>query len=239
MRSLLPVMTLEKVCHVAPTLGRMLPGSMSWMPTQSMAGTMLPGFCICVCLGGSYGAWGGTGSAGTTCMGACTDQVPRGEGAHAHSVVTGVCGPSGCGGDRPEDLQHFIWECPAYDHIRDRYASLFAFSVTDSAQQCMQRVFGTTQQRQLAHCVAAMDVYRRYLLGKGNMFGVRTALQPVGYVAVMPYPACLRRRESSLPSTVVSAGMCRDSGRGTCGGRPVGSALRASSKSVVLASMNL
>ena len=57
----------------------------------------------------------------------------------------------------------------------------------------MQRVFGTAHQRQLAHCVAGMDVYRRFLLGKGNLFGVRPALQPEGYVAVMPYPACLQR----------------------------------------------
>ena len=110
-----------------------------------------------------------------------------------------------CGGDGPEDLQHFVWECPAYDHIRDRYASLFAFNVPDSAQQCMQRIFDTSQQRQLAHCVAAMDVYRRHLLGKGNLFGVRPSLQPVGYVAVMPYPACLRRMAS--PSTTVSVGV--------------------------------
>jgi hypothetical protein len=68
-----------------------------------------------------------------------------------------------------------------------------------------QMIFNTSQQRQLAHCVAAMDVYRRYLLGKGNLFGVRPSLQPVGYVAVMPYPACLRRTAS--PSTTVSVGV--------------------------------
>ena len=53
--------------------------------------------------------------------------------------------------------------------------------------------------------ISAMDVYRRYLLGKGNLFGVRPSLQPVGYVAVMPYPACLRRMAS--PSTTVSVGV--------------------------------
>ncbi len=65
----------------------------------------------------------------------------------------------------------------------------------------MQSVFDTTEQRRLAHCVAAVDVYRRYLLGKGNMFGVRPALQPMGYVATMPYPACLRRRANFVPVT--------------------------------------
>ena len=48
-------------------------------------------------------------------------------------------------------------------------------------------------------------VYMRYLFGKGNLFGVRPSLQPVGYVAVMPYPACLRRTAS--PSTTVSVGV--------------------------------
>ena len=99
---------------------------------------------------------------------------------------------SRCGGDRPEDLLHFVWECPAYDHIRDRYASVFAFGNAVSSHKCMTAVFGTTHQSQLARCIAAMDVYRRHLLGKGNLFGVRPIEQPEGYVAVMPYPACLR-----------------------------------------------
>jgi hypothetical protein len=137
----------------------------------------------------------------------------HGQGADGRGRKCPLCGDQGlrpewratmmarCGGDRLEDLQHFVWECPAYDHIRDKHASLFAFNVTDSAQECMQSVFATTEQRRLARCVAAMDVYRRYLLGKGNMFGVRPALQPVGYVATMPYPACLRRRANFVPVT--------------------------------------
>jgi hypothetical protein len=106
-----------------------------------------------------------------------------------------------CGGDRPEDLLHFVLECPAYDHIRDKYASVFAYGGGDSVQRCMQLVFGTTHQTQLARCIAAMDVYRRHLLGKGNLFGVRPIQQPDGYVAVMPYPACLHRATSSPLST--------------------------------------
>jgi hypothetical protein len=115
-----------------------------------------------------------------------------------------------CGGDRQEDLLHFVWECPAYDHIRDQYASVFEFQPGNSAQQCMQQVFGTAHQRQLARCIAGMDVYRRFLLGKGNLFGVRPALQPEGYVAIMPYPACLRSgcpppgwlRSGPIPNTL-------------------------------------
>lgn len=97
--------------------------------------------------------------------------------------------------------------CMPYDRIRDRYASLLTFSVPKFAQQCMRSVFDISQQlqRQLAHCVAAMDVYRRYLLGKVNLFEVCPELPPIGYVAVMPYSACLRRRAS--PSTIGSVGV--------------------------------
>jgi hypothetical protein len=68
----------------------------------------------------------------------------------------------------------------------------------------MQRIFDTFQQRPLAHYVAAMDVYTRYLLGKGSLFEVRPSLQP-GYVAIMPYQACLQLMAS--PSTTVSVGV--------------------------------
>jgi hypothetical protein len=96
-------------------------------------------------------------------------------------------------------------------HIRDNYASVFVFDDRDSAQRCMQRVFSTPHQTQLAYCVAAMDVYRPHLLGKlalkGNLFGVRPIQQPDGYVAVMPYPACLHRAtSSSLPTQLLRLG---------------------------------
>jgi hypothetical protein len=80
----------------------------------------------------------------------------------------------------PEDLLHFVWECPAFDHIRDRFAPLFEFSLADSVHLCMQRVFDTPHQSRLARCITAMDAYRRHLLGKGNLYGVRPALQPEG-----------------------------------------------------------
>jgi hypothetical protein len=89
----------------------------------------------------------------------------------------------------------------------------------------------TSQQRQLAHSVAAMDVYRRYLLGKGNLFGVRPSLQPVGYVAAMPYvhiPSL--RTEYGKPINIGLSRRVRDCGRGTRGCHPVGSALHVAEK---------
>jgi hypothetical protein len=42
---------------------------------------------------------------------------------------------------------------------------------------------------------------------KGNLFGVRPIQQPDGYVAVMPYPACLHRAtSSSLPTQLLRLG---------------------------------
>jgi hypothetical protein len=76
-------------------------------------------------------------------------------------------------GDRPEDLLHFVLECPAFDYIRDHYTSVFAFDGRDSAQRCMQRVFR-----------------------EGQPVEVRPIQQPDGYVAVMPYPACLHHATS-------------------------------------------
>ena len=98
-----------------------------------------------------------------------------------------------CGGDRAEDLLHFLWECPAYDHIRDEFSDLFCASFAPSASECMRKLFNTRHQRRLARCVTAMDAYRRLLLGRGQLFGLRPRLQPVGYAATLSYPACLQR----------------------------------------------
>lgn len=60
------------------------------------------------------------------------------------------------------------------------------------------------------HRIAAMDVCRRHLLGKGNLFGVRHIQQPDGYVAVMPYPACLHHATSCpLPTQLLRLGALR------------------------------
>jgi hypothetical protein len=67
----------------------------------------------------------------------------------------------------------------------------------------MQNLFATRQQRRLARCVFAMDVYRRHVLGKGVLYGVRPKLQPVGYVAALAYPACLRHAGTPYPAALV------------------------------------
>ena len=54
-----------------------------------------------------------------------------------------------------------------------------------------------------------MDVYRRHLLGKGNLFGVRPIQQPDGYVAVMPNPACLRCNSCPLHTQLLRLGALR------------------------------
>lgn len=97
-----------------------------------------------------------------------------------------------CGGDRCEDLRHFLVECPAYDHIRDRFLAAFAYSLDATAADWLCSIFAGEHQRQLARCVLEMDVYRRYLLGKSIICGLRPRQQPLQYVNVMQYPACLR-----------------------------------------------
>lgn len=109
-----------------------------------------------------------------------------------------------CGGERPEDLLHFMWECPAYDHIRDEHAHLFEMSSAATVSSCMQGLFSIGHQRQLARCVSAMDVYRRHILGKGVLYGVRPKLQPQGYVATLAYPGCL----SQAPPARLPAFLC-------------------------------
>jgi hypothetical protein len=97
-----------------------------------------------------------------------------------------------CGGDSTEDLRHFMVECPAYDHIRDRFAEVFAYQPGDTVEEWLQGVFGGDRQGQLARCVFEMDMLRRFLLGKGITFGGTPRQQPPGYIPSMPYPVCLR-----------------------------------------------
>ena len=135
----------------------------------------------------------------------------HGPASPVHRLACPLCGPRGvrrawhdvilarCGADRPEDLLHFMWECPAYDHIRDKFASVFVSSSATSVSLCMQQLFSTKQQRRLARCVAAMDAYRRHLLGRGSLHGVQPRHQPEGYVAALVYPACLRQGAGWLP----------------------------------------
>jgi hypothetical protein len=103
-----------------------------------------------------------------------------------------------CGELRNEDLMHFILECPAYDHIRDKYRLIFNSPAGAGAATCMRFVFESESQTALARCIAAMDTYRRHILGKGVLYGVRPILQPEGYIAQLVYPACLRGVEARM-----------------------------------------
>lgn len=87
-----------------------------------------------------------------------------------------------------EDLLHFMWKCPAYDHIRDECAPLFEPSSAASVPSCLGKgLFCIGHQRQLARCVSAIDVPRHHILGKG----VCLDLEPVVYIDTLAYSACL------------------------------------------------
>ena len=51
---------------------------------------------------------------------------------------------SRCGGDDCEDLRHFMIECPAFDHIRDRFVDVFAYQPGASVED-------QTRSQLLAH----------------------------------------------------------------------------------------
>jgi hypothetical protein len=128
---------------------------------------------------------------------------------HLHSVPIGapivLCGAGSrfplawhtrmvnrCGGDSVEDLRHFMVECPAYDHSRDRFAAVFVYQPGATVELWLQGVFGGDHQGQLACCVYEMDMLRRFLLGRGVTFGGTPRQQPPGYAPSLPYHGCLR-----------------------------------------------
>ena len=76
-----------------------------------------------------------------------------------------------------EDLRHFILECPAYGHIREKYPRIFSYPASSiqglfsgeaaQVQACnglLQRIFASKDQEQLVDCVWSMDLYRRHVL---------------------------------------------------------------------------
>ena len=86
----------------------------------------------------------------TTCMADFMASRRAGRNAHCVAVngvfmaLTGWHTPllARCGGVRSEDLVHFVLECPACDHIRDRDAVLFEFLANMSAATCMPKPSG-------------------------------------------------------------------------------------------------
>ena len=67
-----------------------------------------------------------------------------------------------------EDVRHFLLECPAYHHLRDKCPSVFGRALGESATQSVQSrlmsVFDCDQQDQLAHVVYTMTIFRNQCL---------------------------------------------------------------------------
>jgi hypothetical protein len=66
--------------------------------------------------------------------------------------------------DSPEDLLHFVSECPAYNHIRRRYHYVFAKANAGPVVDYMRNVFACDNQAQLAACLYTMDMFRNECL---------------------------------------------------------------------------
>jgi hypothetical protein len=115
-----------------------------------------------------------------------------------------------CGGDSAEDLRHFMVECPAYDHIRDRFANVFAYESGATVEEWLQGVFDGDHQGQLARCVFEMDMLRRFLLGKGSTFGGTPRQQPHAYIPSLHYPDCLRVGAGMSPRARSALLWCTD-----------------------------
>jgi hypothetical protein len=99
------------------------------------------------------------------------------EGAAFYTQRVGV----GC----VEDVQHFLLECPAYQHLRVKYPCVFGTAVTVSAAQNAQlrllSIFDCDQQDQLAHVVYTMTAFRNHCLSlpHGNHLVVNNVQQIV------------------------------------------------------------
>jgi hypothetical protein len=115
-----------------------------------------------------------------------------------------------CGGDSAEDLRHFMVECPGYDHIRDRFANVFAYESGATVEEWLQGVFDGDHQGQLARCVFEMDMLRRFLLGKGSTFGGTPRQQPHAYIPSLHYPDCLRVGAGMSPRARSALLWCTD-----------------------------
>ena len=66
-----------------------------------------------------------------------------------------------------EDLKHFVLECPAYDHIRQQHAALFAppEGAGPYSNVALQRFFAATNQAHVATALSKMHAYRMHLHG--------------------------------------------------------------------------
>lgn len=66
-----------------------------------------------------------------------------------------------------EDLKHFVLECPAYEHIRQQHAALFAPPEGSGpySNATMQHFFSATNQAHVAAVLFKMHTYRMFILG--------------------------------------------------------------------------
>lgn len=95
-----------------------------------------------------------------------------------------------CNTGRDEDLLHFMLECPAYDHIRENFPSLFAHTREEPATDRMLHVFHHEDQARVAECVWHMDLYRASLLGLPRPPDARVRRQPDDYIPADPALRC-------------------------------------------------
>ena len=87
-----------------------------------------------------------------------------------------------CGSPRPEDLLHFMLECPAYDHIREQSPTVFRLHALAPPVTRLHDAFDTADQQALVQCVWAMHLYRSHLLGLKYPHGASIQHQPTNYI---------------------------------------------------------
>ena len=87
-----------------------------------------------------------------------------------------------CGGLQPEDLRHFMLDCPAYDHIRESFPTVFSLPVLTAPCHRLQAAFDCVDQQALVHCIWHMDLYRCHLLGLKHAHDSRVRRQPADYI---------------------------------------------------------
>jgi hypothetical protein len=95
-----------------------------------------------------------------------------------------------CGSEQPEDLMHFILHCPAYDHIRERFTTVFQLPVLDVPFRRLYQALAVPDQHDLVQCVWEMDLYRCHLMSLRYPHGARIQHQPANYIPADPGLRC-------------------------------------------------
>ena len=98
-----------------------------------------------------------------TRLGRTTSQVPW------HQRVCRLCSKEGAPffrqhdeAEHVEDVRHFLLECPAYQHVRDRDSVVFGSAL--APQTSLYDIFDCEHQDQLAHAVYTMTKFREHCL---------------------------------------------------------------------------